>query len=457
MPLPELIRTRLAEALRQSRTDPVAFAKLFFGVEPSGPRQEEYLRMGGRVQVRVAGRRFGKTLLDTILVTHMLAIRPESRPGRGLVVAPALDQAKQVFAELQAHWAESPLLQRLIPEKGFRWSPFPEVRLLNGSVLQARSTARKGTYIRGQGADVVLVTEASFVDAQVYRNVIRAVVLDRKGTILLETTPNGRDYVYDLFEEAGRDSAGYYQRIHATSADNLRNDPAELDRIRQELPEIAWRVEYLAEFLEDEAAVFPWRVIVEALEDYGAEDGPQKGHVYSIGLDLAKYRDYTVVVVLDVTSPPYRLAQWHRMQGVLYADVASHVNDLARKFRAPVHIDVTGVGEPVAEQIVGAKPYLFTEASRQALVSHLALLMQKGLLRIPASWTVLRDELRYFRYVQAGRRLRPEGTGGYHDDTVFALALAAQGAEMERPTQDDEADKMLQSAVIYRAPWDEDW
>lgn len=451
------LKQRLADEIAACRHDKARFARTFFGVEPEGPKQRECLNLSGRVQVKVAGRRFGKTLLDTISVLHFLATRPRTKPARGLVVAPALDQAKQPFLELEARLAGNPLLQRLVPPDNFRWSPFPEVKLRNGSVLMARSTARKGTYIRGQGADIVWLIEAAFVEPEVYRNVIRAVVLDRKGTIILETTPNGRDYVYELFEQAGKDETGYYTRFHATSADNPRNDPEELERIRQELPEIVWRVEYLAEFLEDETAVFPGQVIVQALEDYRPIEEPRPGARYSIGVDLAKYRDYTVIVVLDVTAPPYHLAQWHRYQGVLYADVIAHVNELAQKFRAPVHIDVTGVGDPVAEQVIGARPYLFTEQSRQALVSKLALLFQKGLVKIPASWTALRDELRFFRYVQKGSRVRPEGTGGYHDDTVFALALAAQGAELERPTESREADEILRSAVVYRAPWDEGW
>lgn len=451
------LKERLAQEISACREDRARFARAFFGVEPAGPKQQECLNLGGRVQVVVAGRRFGKTLLDTIRVLHMLATRPRTRPARGLVVAPALDQAKQPFLEIEARLAGNPLLQRLAPPENWRWSPFPEVRLRNGSVLMARSTARKGTYIRGQGADVVWVIEAAFVDPEVYRNVIRAVVLDRKGTVILETTPNGRDYVYEIFEQAGKDDTGYYTRFHATSADNPRNDPEELERIRQELPEVVWRVEYLAEFLEDEAAVFPAQVIVQALEDYRPIDEPRPNARYSIGVDLAKYRDYTVIVVLDVTAPPYHLAQWHRYQGVLYSDVIAHVNELAQKFRAPVHIDVTGVGEPVAEQVIGARPYLFTEASRQALVSRLALMFQRGLIRIPASWTPLRDELRFFRYVQKGSRVRPEGTGGYHDDTVFALALAASEAEMERPEENRLAIEALRSAVVYRAPWDENW
>jgi hypothetical protein len=49
-------------------------------------------------------------------------------------------------------------------------------------------------------------------------------------------------------------------------------------------------------------------------------------------------------------------------------------------------------------------------------------------LQLPASNTILRDELRFFRRIQSGAGFKLEAQAGYHDDCVMALALAVYGA-----------------------------
>lgn len=417
-------QAKLTSVLRRARRDKVYFAKAFMGLELAG-KQVAAVNLGGRVNVKVAGRRFGKSATTLIDVTHACATRPRQI---WYVVAPSIDQAKIYFHELERRANENALLSVLLKD-GIKWSPWPEVELINGSKIMGRSVARDGVYLRGKGADGIAVTEAAFVKDKVFHEVIRAMVLDRKGVIRLESTPNGHNYFFKLYQDGLSDSTGYYRSFHATCYDNPRLDPDELERIRRETPELAWRIEYLAEFVEDDTFIFPWSVLAEVFDDYEPQKEPANGHRYAIGVDLAKYQDYTVIIVLDITRAPFKLAEWHRYQGKLYADVAAHVNELQEKYRARVYLDATGVGDPVAEQIRNCEPFVFSERSRQELISNLVVLIQQKKLSLPASWTVLRDELRYFRNVRRGTRIRPEAAEGYHDDTVMALALACWGVK----------------------------
>lgn len=424
-------RELLNETLRKSRKDKVYFAKAFFGLD-LGEKQAQALRLGGQVQVKVAGRRFGKSTVTLVDVVHECATKPRQI---WYVTAPSIDQAKIYFQELEQRAAENALLDALI--KGpIKWSPFPEAVLINGSKILGRSTARDGVYLRGKGANGVAITEAAFIKDRVYHEVIRAMVLDRQGLLRLETTPNGMNYIYKLFQEGLHDTSGYYRSFHATVYDNERLSRDELERIKREIPELAWRIEYMAEFVDDDTFIFPWSLLADVFDDYAPDEKPQAGHKYVIGVDLAKYQDYTVIIVLDATQPPYKLAEWHRYQGRLYTDVAAHVNELQAKYRAKVYLDATGVGEPVAEQVRNCEPFVFSEKSRSELLSNLVVLVQQRKLLLPSSWTVLRDEMRYFRNVRRGSKVKPEAAEGYHDDTVMALALACWGvrAHMTFPT-----------------------
>jgi len=304
-------------------------------------------------------------------------------------------------------------------------------------------------YLRGKGADGIAVTEAAFVKDKVFHEVIRAMVLDRKGVIRLESTPNGHNYFFKLYQEGLSDSTGYYRSFHATCYDNPRLDPDELERIRRETPELAWRIEYLAEFVEDDSFIFPWSVLGEVFDDYELPQKPENGHRYAIGVDLAKYQDYTVIIVLDITREPYRIAEYHRYQGRLYTDVAAHVNELQAKYRARVYLDATGVGDAVAEQVRNCEPIVFSEKTRQELISNLVVLVQQKKLCLPSSWVALRDELRYFRNIRRGNRVRPEAAEGYHDDTVMALALACRAVKAGRKPVNENIRRALRRASFY--------
>lgn len=416
---------RGAAAIDRCRNDVGAFALAFFGVEAAG-KQAEWLAMDGTVQVAVAGRRFGKSLCSLVKAVHACVVRPNSE---WYVTAPSIDQAAIYFQELDRRLNQSALLNRLIVPGSLKYHPFPEVRFRSGSVLRARSTTLEGKYLRGKGADGIVVTEAAFVKAVVWDEVIRAMLLDRRGRAIVETTPNGTgDWTYRLWKLGQDDGTGYYRSFHATCYDNPRLDEVEIERIRREIPDLAFRQEYLAEWTDDDSAVFPWALLCEVFDDYPIVSRPVDGHRYSIGVDLAKHRDWTVICVLDTTEVPYRVAEWHRFQGVPYTDVAARVNEIAERYHAQPHLDATGVGDAVAEQVEGVRAIVFTPGLRDDLISRLVVAVEQRSILLPASLRELRDEMRYFRRVPHGEKVRAEHLPGQHDDSVFALSLAVFGA-----------------------------
>jgi len=357
--------------------------------------------------------------VTAIDVTHECATKKNQM---WYVTAPSIDQTRIYFSEIEEAAGQNGLLDTLVAD--IKYSPFPEIKLINGSKILARSTARDGLYLRGKGANGVAITEAAFIKDRIYQEVIRAMVLDRQGDIRLESTPNGMNYFYKIFQEGLNDSSGYYKSFHATAYDNDRLDREEIDRIRKEIPELAFRVEYLAEFVEDDTFVFKWSVLQEVFDDYELQEEPEKDHIYSIGVDLAKYQDYTVIIVLDVTTVPHKVVEFRRYRNKLYSDIIPEINQLQAKYRAPVFLDATGVGDPVSEHIVNCVPFVFTSKTRSELISHLVVTIENQRILLPASLTVLRDELRYFQNVKRGMTVRPEAAPGYNDDCVMALALA---------------------------------
>lgn len=437
----------IKDVLKRCKHDKVYFAEKILGVGVAG-KQAEAVCLGGQVSVKVAGRRFGKSLATLIDALHECTTKAQQK---WFVTAPSMDQAKIYFNEIES-WLGNPKLpfSLLVPDKKFKLSPFPEVELLNGSKIVARSTAREGVYLRGKGADGVIITEAAFVKDKVYTDVIRAMVLDRNGKIRAETTPNGNQgYIYRLYKQGQSNEDSYYRSFHATAYDNPRLDPVEIERIRKEIPELAFRVEYLAEFMDDDTVVFPWAILQEVFEDYTPKAAVTSGRLYMIGVDLAKYQDYTVITVLDITQAPFTVVEWYRYRGTLYGGIITQVNALQHKYRAAVYVDATGVGDPIAEQMVNCHPFIFTQRSREELISNLIVQIEQRQVLLPAGNTALRDELRFFQHVRHGTNVRPEAPQGGHDDCVMSLALACWGTRVDARPTPEAAKQLFREASMY--------
>ena len=181
----------------------------------------------------------------------------------------------------------------------------------------------------------------------------------------------------------------------------------------------------LAEFLEDQNAVFPWKDIDLCVNyDSKIDVGLQKFHNYSIGVDVAKYEDFTVICVFDITEKPFRLEYFERFNKMPWQHIVNRVNILCDLYQTNnCLVDRTGVGDVVLEQMPKAKGFLFTANSKMDLINHLAGLIINHEIVFPLIPELI-DELKYFQWIKSDSgNIRLESGKGFHDDIVMALAL----------------------------------
>jgi hypothetical protein len=227
-----------------------------------------------------------------------------------------------------------------------------------------------------------------------------------------------------------------------TSA-NPHVDLQEIENARRDLPEDTFRQEYLAEFLEESAGVF--RGIDACIYGEYEEEDPIPGHLYVLGWDVAKYLDFSVATVLDANA--MRVVSWYRTNKVDYTYQLTQIERLAKKYGAYILMDMTGVGDPLLERLkqrgLAAEGYLFTNASKKALIEHLQLGLQHRSFLFP-NLPVLVAELRLFEYKITPSRLISYGApDGAHDDAVISLALAYFAAA--RPNIPLAGDELVQA------------
>jgi hypothetical protein len=193
------------------------------------------------------------------------------------------------------------------------------------------------------------------------------------------------------------------------------------------LPERVFRQEILAEFLDDAGGVFRGvRECVSGTLDPNARPA-NWAERFVIGVDLAKYQDYTVCVVVDVAArrvvgfDRYNKADW-TLQKERIAQLARYWNN------AQVWMDATGVGDPIFDDLrragLNVMPYKFTSATKSALINNAVLMVEQRSITFPPIAQLV-NELVAFEYQRSeGGVLRMNAPEGFHDDAVCAFALA---------------------------------
>jgi Terminase RNaseH-like domain/Terminase large subunit, T4likevirus-type, N-terminal len=300
-----------------------------------------------------------------------------------------------------------------------------------GGWLQVRSADNPDS-LRGEGLDRVVMDECAFIDESAWTEAIRPSLTDRKGDALFISTPSGHNWFWGLWNRG--DGAGAepgWASFRFPSVSNPHLDPAEVEEARRQLPERTYEQEYNATFLDSGGGVF--RGVREAIDAGRRGPGPRgEARTCVAGADLATHEDFTVVTVVELSGPARdgaaRQVYLDRVRHVSWARIVAAITAATERYGCPVVVDSTGVGDPVFEQLrkagVRAIPYVFTSASKAAAVENLALMLERGRLRLQDE-PVQTAELLAYRYeLTQARHVRTSAPPGTHDDTVMALALA---------------------------------
>jgi hypothetical protein len=193
--------------------------------------------------------------------------------------------------------------------------------------------------------------------------------------------------------------------------------PEEIESARQDLTEMAFAQEYLAQFVTWTGAVF--RKITNCI-------GNPSGRAVTIGVDWGRTNDSTVYCVLSDAGAVLEL---DRFCGLEYQIQRDRLKALWERHGKPsIVAESNAMGTPVIEQLradgLTVKAFTTTTTSKAAIIERLALAFEQGTITIPND-PVLIGELQAFEASPlASGTTRYAAPQGLHDDTVMALAIA---------------------------------
>ena len=388
----------------------------------------------------------GKTELSAMVVIRRLLMDADAEIW---IVAPTYDQADRSYETFT-----DPLPAALIENR--KETKPREVTLITGARVSWRSADRPSS-LRGAGLDFVVVDEAAYItDDTVWSDAIRPTLSDQEGESLIVSTPTGRrSWFYDAFLKGESTEYPEWASFQFPTSTNPYITDKEIAEFKAENSERSFREEYLAEFVdEDAAAVFSTAALDAVFQQYDYEAAAQEATPpVSIGLDLGRANDYTVITALDATGrlvgfKRMRRTSWSAVEEAAYAMYAQFCGWYAEKREKPtlhygharssddptIYADGTRdsplietlrdeIGEHAIESV------RFTSKSKKTLMERLASKIDHSELTLPTSLDVLRSEMEAFETQinsSTGHVSYDVRTG--HDDTVDSLALAASGA-----------------------------
>ena len=227
-----------------------------------------------RFKVLVCGRRWGKTYL----LREALLAASQKRRADIVYIAPTRQQAKDVM------WV--PLKERA-KELGWKfWTNEAELKLKrrNKSTIQLVSAEKPGR-LRGRGLSFAALDEfAEYRTAEIWYEVVRPALSDKRGPAIFAATPKGMNHLHDLYQSGKVEEnwSSYSFRTIDSPFFQTPEGKAEVEEAKKNLAERDFRQEYEASFEN-----FAGRV-------YGSFDR-EKCHtdaVYTKGLPIIVGQDF---------------------------------------------------------------------------------------------------------------------------------------------------------------------
>ena len=353
-----------------------------------------------------------------------VAAAVEPRPhSRGWVVAPSYTLGEKVFREILAVFLGQ-LSIYLISYK--ERDHYLQVRNIAGGISEITvRSAESPSSLLGEALDWVIIDEASRLKAAIWQSYLSQRLIDRQGWALIISTPCGRGWLYEAFVR-GQGQDKDYESWNAPSWENKYLDVNVIEAERSRIPEAVFAQEYGGEFLNEAGLVFH---NVQALAT-GDWQPPLPGKHYVAGVDLARYQDYTVVVLMNMNR---EVVHVDRFRKVPWDSQSARIRALCARYNhAQILCDSTGVGDPFVEglQRAGCKVegYKLLHGTKQDLISNLQIMMEEKRIKLPRVqlWPEGIAELENFEYYTSeARNILMSAPSGQHDDCVVALALAA--------------------------------
>lgn len=383
----------------------------------------EYLGSKKRFAVLVWHRRAKKS--RSMLNKQIMRIVARTEPGVCYYVLPTYRQAKQVIWDA--------LINEHVPSEIVEKKNDSELAIYyKNGVIQRFIGSEDYDKHRGTNPFDVVFDEYAEQSEQIWLAIFQPVLMENGGTATFGFTPKGKNHAWKLVQMAKDNPLWFVSEKGIKDTEVFSKE--EIDEVRRNTPSALFAQEYEIAFNEAAGAFFR-RV---RLNLYDREEQQTESGDFNLGVDLAKYQDFTVLTPFNLNT--FRAYKQDRFNQIDWNLQKARIEATALRYKARVKIDATGVGDPIVEDLKSRGLNIsdddaikFTEVTRMNLLNNLAMLLEQDKIQIPNDEGLL-TELESFQYsLTPLGKIKVACPEGMHDDRVMSLALAVHGITNQIP------------------------
>jgi hypothetical protein len=397
-------------------------------------------------------RQSGKTATLVACILHMVLFNPTYKAA---ILANKLKTATEIMDRFKVAYENLPKwLQQGIIE----WNK-TSITLENGSKVICSSTSSSA--VRGSSYNFLMLDEFAFVPEQIaeefFTSVYPTITSGKTSKTVIVSTPNGLNLFYKMWQNA-KNGKSEFVPVEAHWWQVPGRDEKFKETTIKNTSERQWYSEYECEFLGSQetlikaskiAALTFQTPLMETEDGLAIYEHPIKGHIYTGLIDSSRAigQDYNAMLVLDVTSMPYKVVAKYRNNTIpvpvfpnliktilekyneAYAlieinDTGQHVADILKdelEYENVITITIKGKkGQKVGEGFGGGRVYSGVKMSSQ--IKKAGCFVIKEMIEsdklIVNDFDIIAEISTYI--AKAGSY---EATEGYHDDLMACLVM----------------------------------
>lgn len=360
-------------------------------------KQDEFIHCGKPRIICRAGRRSGKTI-----GVSLLAVEKFLAGHRVLYGAPTMEQVARFWTTVCRALAEP------IAAGVFRKNETEHLIERVGTEQRIRAkTCWNSDTLRGDYCDLLIIDEWQLMDEDAWNLVGAPMLLDNNGDAIFVYTPpslhsrsvsKARDpqHAAKMYKRAAADTTGRWAAFHFRSMDNPRISREALEDITGDMTAIAYRMEILAEDIDEAPGALWTRAILESGRVLKAPDM----QVVVVGVDpsATSTGDEAGIVTMGRVGKELYLLADDTLQGSPLAWATAAVTAYHR-FRAnEIVAEANNGGEMVSQTIHHVDPKVpvkLVHASRgkQTRAEPIAAMYEQGRGHHVGTFAALEDEL----------------------------------------------------------------
>lgn len=300
------------------------------------------------------------------------------------------------------------------------------LELVTGGVLEFWSLDNPDV-ARGRKYRRVIIDEAAMVPVlmDAWNYVLRPTLTDYGGDAYFLSTPKGRNGFWQMWQWGIDPLQPDWAAWQMPSYVNDKIAPSEFDAMKDTLPEMVYRQEILAEFLEGEGSVF--RNIAACMNAPTTTPEQHRGHTLIAGIDWGKQNDFTCISI-GCLQCKCEVAR-DRFNQIDYTFQRDRLKVLCDKWQPrTILAESNSIGEPNLEMLqrerMPVRGFQTTASTKPPLIENLSLTLEREEWQFQSDPTWTAELEAYERKVSAvtGRSQYSAPDGG-HDDTVIARSL----------------------------------